>query len=52
MIRMSWRADTRPLHATIESILAEKPEAAEDIADDWFDLALCERDAVAANRAL
>jgi tetratricopeptide (TPR) repeat protein len=40
------------LHATIESILAEKPEAAEDIADDWFDLALCERDAVAANRAL
>jgi TolB-like protein/class 3 adenylate cyclase/Tfp pilus assembly protein PilF len=45
-------ADTRPLHETIESILAEDPRAAESIADNWVALALCERDASAAQRAL
>jgi TolB-like protein/class 3 adenylate cyclase/Flp pilus assembly protein TadD len=51
-VDLEWRADTRPLHATIESILSENRSAAEDIADNWVTLALCERDASATERAL
>ena len=51
-VELEWRADTRPLHATIESILTENRGAAENIADNWITLALCERDATAAERAL
>lgn len=51
-VDFEWRADTRPLHATIESILAENPAAASTIAGDWLFLALCERDFSAADRAL
>jgi serine/threonine-protein kinase len=51
-VELEWRADTRPLHATIESILSEDRSAAENIADNWVTLALCERDASAAERAL
>jgi tetratricopeptide (TPR) repeat protein len=51
-VELEWRADTRPLHATIESVLAENRGAAENIADNWITLALCERDASAAERAL
>ena len=52
LIELSWHADTQPLFATIQSILAEKPDAAAQIADSWVMLALCERDAAAAERAL
>jgi TolB-like protein/class 3 adenylate cyclase/Tfp pilus assembly protein PilF len=51
-VELEWRADPRPLHATVESILSENRGAAEDIADNWVTLALCERDASAAERAL
>ena len=51
-VDLQWRADPKPLHETIEAIVAENPAAATDIADDWLYLALCERDPVAANRAL
>jgi serine/threonine-protein kinase len=51
-IELSWHADTQPLYATIQSILAERPDAAQQIADSWFALALCERDAVTAQHAL
>jgi serine/threonine-protein kinase len=51
-VDLECRADTRPLHATIESILSENRGAAENIADNWFTLALCERDANTAERAL
>ena len=51
-VDLEWRADTRPLHATIESILSENRGAAENIADNWVTLALCERDANAAQQAL
>jgi adenylate cyclase len=40
---LHWRADTQPLHKTIHAILASDPSAAENLADWWFDLALCER---------
>jgi TolB-like protein/class 3 adenylate cyclase/Flp pilus assembly protein TadD len=51
-VELEWRADPRSLHATVESILSENRGAAEDIADNWVTLALCERDANAAERAL
>jgi serine/threonine protein kinase len=49
---LDWQADTRPLHSTIEELLAQQPTAAATFADNWFYLALCERDFVAAGRAL
>ena len=51
-IDLQWRADTKPMHSVIASILAENPAAAGSIANNWIDLALCERDASAAGRAL
>src|SRR5437764_4227192 len=47
-----WKADTRPLHQTIDSILAQGPSAIAPAADVWFACALAERDPAAAERAL
>ncbi len=51
-VNLDWQADTRPLHAVMEESLAKNAAAAEGVADNWLYLALCERDAVSANRAL
>jgi len=53
LLETSWRADTRPLHAVIEKILADDPAQAEnaDLKGARFCLALYERDPVAADRA-
>src|SRR5438094_206134 len=47
-----WKADTRPLHQTIDTILAQGPEAIASAGDVWFFCALVERDPAAAERAL
>src|SRR6266436_2867159 len=47
-----WKADTRPLHQTIDAILAQGPAAIARAASSWFDCALAERDPAAAERAL
>ena len=47
-----WKAETRPLHETIDSILAGGPSAISDAGDVWFLCALAERDPTAAERAL
>src|SRR5437899_2718432 len=47
-----WKADTRPLHQTIDAILAQGPSAIANAADTWFFCALVERDPAAAERAL
>ena len=47
-----WKADTRPLHQTIDAILAQGPNAIASAADTWFFCALAERDPAAAKRAL
>jgi TolB-like protein/class 3 adenylate cyclase/Tfp pilus assembly protein PilF len=47
-----WKADTRPLHQTIDAILAQGPGAIATAADVWFSCALAERDPAAAERAL
>jgi tetratricopeptide (TPR) repeat protein len=49
---LEWRADPKPLHAAIERILAEDPNAAPVFAEAWRELALRERDPGAAERAL
>jgi adenylate cyclase len=46
-----WKADPRPLHQTIDSILAQGPAAIAPVADTWFQCALAEHDAAAAERA-
>jgi tetratricopeptide (TPR) repeat protein len=52
-LAMHSRADTRPWHAVIEKILADDPASAEDqsMKEERFQLALFERDFVAAGRA-
>src|SRR5439155_23882427 len=47
-----WKGDTRPLHQTIDTILAQGPSAIANAADVWFFCALAERDPAAAERAL
>jgi adenylate cyclase len=47
-----WKADTRPVHQTIDEIRAKDPNAIRSVADTWFICALAERDAVAAESAL
>jgi len=51
-VDLDWRVDTRPLRATIHDVVAEDPNAAAAIADQWLDLALCEHDPDEAERAL
>jgi tetratricopeptide (TPR) repeat protein len=56
-VRRAWvdlesQADTKPLHTTIDTILAEGPNAASLLVDAWLFVALHERDSVAAQRAL
>jgi class 3 adenylate cyclase len=52
VVYLCWKADTRPLHQTIDSILAQGPGAIASAASYWFFCALAERDPVAAERAL
>ncbi len=51
-VELEWRADTRPLHQTIAAILAEDPNSASDLADQWLYVSLCEHDPAAAARAV
>jgi serine/threonine-protein kinase len=52
LAELDWKADTRPLHETIDSIRKQNPAGVSDVADIWFICALAEHDAVAAERAL
>jgi TolB-like protein/Tfp pilus assembly protein PilF len=49
---LCWKADTRPLHQAIDSILAHGSGAIASAADTWFACAIAERDPAAAERAL
>ena len=51
-VELEWRADLKPMHTTIETILAEDPSAAPVIVNSWLALILRERDPAAAERAL
>ena len=52
LVALDWKADTRPLHQTLEEIRAKQPEAIKNVADYWLLCALAERDIVAAEAAL
>ncbi len=49
---LCWNGDTRPLHQTIDAILAQGSAVISNAADSWFFCALAERDPAAAERAL
>src|SRR5437667_2446783 len=52
-VDFAWKADTRPLHQTIDSIRATNPAAVPGIAAQWWlYCALAERDGTAAKNAL
>lgn len=46
------RADIKPLRETLDAIIKENPRMSEALAVDLIDLALCQRDFAAAERAL
>ena len=47
-----WKADTRLLHQTIDSIRATNPDSTQNIADGWLVCAMAERDSAAAKTAV
>jgi TolB-like protein/Flp pilus assembly protein TadD len=51
-LELEWRANTKPLHDLLATLLTEDPSRATVVADQWFYLAICERDYAAADRAL
>jgi TolB-like protein/predicted Ser/Thr protein kinase len=56
-VRRAWvdlesQANPKPLHATIDTILAKNPSSAPVFVNQWLDLVLRERDPAAAERAL
>jgi TolB-like protein/Flp pilus assembly protein TadD len=51
-VALAWRADSRPLHAAFQEIIAEDPSAGANLIGQWMLLALCERDQAAARAAL
>jgi len=56
-VRRAWvylesRADPKPLHMAIQTLLAEDPKALPVVFNWWFQLVLSERDPAAAQRAL
>jgi TolB-like protein len=51
-VDLEWHADPKPLHAAIEAVLAEDPNAAAYVAEKRLALALRERDPAAAKRAI
>ena len=51
-VEVNWKADTGPLRQLIDDIRATNPAAMPQIADQWLDCALAERDVAAAREAL
>jgi tetratricopeptide (TPR) repeat protein len=48
-VELDWKADPRPLHQTLQPL---NSDAIKNVADVWFQCAIAERDAAAAERAL
>ena len=51
-VDLEWKGDPKPLHETVEKVLAESPKSAPDIAAEWFYVALCQRDHAAIDHAV
>jgi hypothetical protein len=51
-VQFHWKADSEPLHQTIDSLRATNPGALPNVANDWLSCALAEHDLPAAKNAL
>jgi TolB-like protein/tRNA A-37 threonylcarbamoyl transferase component Bud32/Flp pilus assembly protein TadD len=51
-VDLESRADPQPRHEAVQSVVTKDPSAVDRIADQWFDVALCRRDAAEMARAL
>ena len=51
-VDLELRADPKPLHTTIQAVIAQDPGATSGLAEQWLQVALCERDSAAGDRAL
>ena len=51
-IELDWHADPQPLSSTVRAIIAEDSREAQNIAELWLKVSLCERDFDGASRAL
>ena len=52
LIDLEWKGDSKPLHQLIKQRLQQDRTTAPDLADQWFYVAMCERDAAAASEAV
>jgi TolB-like protein/Flp pilus assembly protein TadD len=52
LVDLDWHADTQPGFDTIQDVLSTDPSAVDEIAEQWFYLALCRRDFTEVARAL
>jgi TolB-like protein/Tfp pilus assembly protein PilF len=52
LIELEWHADTQPAYETIQEVVIDDPSAADSIAEQWLNLALCRRDSGEMARAL
>jgi tetratricopeptide (TPR) repeat protein len=52
LVELDWKANTRPLHQTLDEIRSKDPQAIKSVADNALLCALAERDAAAAQAAL
>ncbi len=52
MVDLYSRADTQPAYEAVQRIMTEDPSGMDKVADMWFELALCRRDASEMAKAL
>jgi TolB-like protein/Flp pilus assembly protein TadD len=52
LVDLEWHADTQPGYDAIEDVVSADPSAVDEIAEQWFYLALCRRDFAEVTRAL
>ncbi len=51
-VELHWHANTKPLHDVIQRVITLDPSAAHVVAENWANLAICERDAGALDQAV
>jgi TolB-like protein/tetratricopeptide (TPR) repeat protein len=52
LVDLEWKADSRPLHDLIKERFQQDRTRAADLADQWFYVAMCERDKAEASDVL
>ena len=52
LVDLEWHADTQPGYDAIQDVVSADPGAVDEIAEQWFYLALCRRDFAEVTRAL